>query len=200
MSSWIPRIVVGSSFVAAAIAIGACCKPTPSGDPGAAGAGPDPSATTEPTAPAEPPDPAWKQKCPQATRPESGTVVAVGSITIHETPDQNAKHKATITDGTWVNLLGAYSNWYCVDYPCIEEDDKLCPGWVEVRVTRRVPKPVDAGVVLDAAKEAAPATTTPDAAATTTKDAGKTTTTTTTTPGSKAPPGGRPPGPVKKPN
>lgn len=202
-----PRLVLGATALISAVAIAACCK---SGkDSGGETPTAEPTSTTAPTdtaaTPPEAVDPEWKQKCPDAERPEGGTVTALKQLQIFEKPDSTSKKLSDIVPGTWVNLLGAKGTWWCIDYPC--DVGKLCPGWVEERYTTRKPPEIkDAGIdvaVPDAAPEAGPDAAA-DAAA---KDGGKGPRfilnladagakppgTATTPPGGKAPPGARPP-------
>jgi hypothetical protein len=142
------KLLLGTTVALSAFTIAACCKskddediaPIASVEPVVT---PEEPASAEPPPVLETPDPDWKTKCPDAERPETGTVTALKTLHIYEKPDVTSKKLEQINRGTWVNLLGAKGTWYCIDYPC--EVGKLCPGWVEVRYTQR--KIVDAGVV-----------------------------------------------------
>lgn len=202
------QLLLGATVLVSAVAIAACCKSgkdsgetTPTAEPTASAAPTETAAT-----PPEAVDPEWKQKCPDAERPEGGTVTALKQLQIYEKPDSTSKKLSDIVPGTWVNLLGAKGTWWCIDYPC--DVGKLCPGWVEERYTTRKPPEIkDAGidVAVEAGPEAGPEAGA-DAAADggkgprlilTLPDAGTKTPGTTTPPGGKAPPGGRPPTPPK---
>jgi len=135
-----------------ALAFAACCKdkpeettePTPTAEATTA-------AAPEAAAPLETNDPEWKTKCPDADRPEGGTVTTLRNLQIFEKPDSTSKKLSNIIPGTWVNLLGAKGTWYCIDYPC--DVGKLCPGWIEARYSKRKEPEPDAGKP-DAGKDA----------------------------------------------
>ncbi len=204
------HLLLGTMVLFGTVAFAACCKS--GGDSGGETPTAEPSATAAPTetaaTPPEAVDPEWKKKCPDADRPEGGTVTALKQLQIFEKPDATSKKLSDIVPGTWVNLLGAKGTWWCIDYPC--DVGKLCPGWVEERYTTRKPPVPDAGAdaALDAPPDAPPEAGS-DAPSDAAGDAGKRLIinladagakpppSTTTPPGGKAPPGGRPPTPPK---
>lgn len=194
--TWTRNLLIGAFVTVTSLAISACCKDDKTETTTEA------PPTAEPVAsPAEQPaepianDPEWKTKCPDAERPESGTVTALRSLQVYKEPKTESDKISTIIPGTWVNLLGAKGTWYCIDYPC--DVGKLCPGWIEARYSRRKEPEPDAGIV-DAGdkKDAAitdgggrripiPNIRVKDASAPPPKDTGT----------GKTPPGKRPPGP-----
>jgi len=146
-------VALVSSIAILSLSLFGCCKgdkkeeakPTPVTSATAVAAS---SATAAPVETAATPN--WKTKCPDADRPMGGTVTTLRVLKITEKPDSTSKKLSTINPGTWVNLLGAKGNWYCIDYPCGE--GKLCPGWIMSRYSKlRVPRHQDAGAKKDAA-------------------------------------------------
>ena len=143
------KLLIGTMVAFSSIAIAACCKsgtdddiePITSAEPITT---PEPVVSAEPPPTLETPDPEWKKKCPDADRPETGTVTALRTLQIYKTPDNTSEKLESISRGTWVNLLGAKGTWWCIDYPC--GVGQLCPGWVEERYTRRKVRVVDAGI------------------------------------------------------
>jgi uncharacterized protein YgiM (DUF1202 family) len=178
-------LLIGSVMGMSALTVAACCnKKTDSDADAAASASAVASAEAAPSASAAVADgPVWKQKCPDAERPESGTVTALKMLQIYKGPDTNSDKLTTINSGTWVDLLGAKGTWYCVDYPC--GVGKLCPGWIEERYSQR--KIVDAGAADAAIVDAS----TLDVRLIPLVDAGKTVTPAATNP--RLPAGSRPP-------
>ena len=164
--TWTRKLLLGTTVAVTSLALSACCKDSKEEATTEATPEPEPAETAEPEEPEElkTTDPEWKTKCPDAERPESGTVTAKINLQIYKEPKTDSEKLSSISSGTWVNLLGAKGTWYCIDYPC--DVGKLCPGWIEARYSKRketVPETKDAGT-----------TETKDAGATETKDAGTT--------------------------
>jgi hypothetical protein len=192
--------LIFTATVALAMLAAISCKKKDDGSSTTEGAG-GATITDTPAENSEAINPAWKTKCPEADRPLAGTVTALKNLTVHKAPQEGSDHVGSIGPGTWVNLLGIKTNWYCIDFPC--EVGKLCPGWVEEQYTQRKTVTKDAGVV-----DAAVAVPVPEAGVV---DSGKSVVSMTTDAGggaagaggagpastTKLPPGGRPP-PIKK--
>ena len=150
--TWMRRMV-GSVAALTLLAMAGCCKDKteePTVDPTPTVETTAPTETNEAPAPSN--DPEWKTKCPQAERPESGTVTVLRSLHIYKEPNTDSNRESTITPGTWVNLLGAKGTWLCIDYPC--GVGKLCPGWIEARYSKRKEPVADAGVDASVTKDA----------------------------------------------
>jgi hypothetical protein len=160
--TWTRKLLIGSTITVTLLAVAACCKDNKEETPTEESPVAEPTATEEAEKAPElgTTDPEWKTKCPDAERPESGTVTALRSLQIYKEPKTDSNKESTIGPGTWVNLLGAKGTWFCIDYPC--GVGKLCPGWIEARYSKRKETvTVDAGVKTDAAaptevKDAAP--------------------------------------------
>lgn len=153
--TWTRKLLIGSTITVTMFAVASCCKDNKEETPVEETPVAEPTATEEPEKAPElgTTDPEWKTKCPDAERPESGTVTALRSLQIYKEPNTDSNKESTIGPGTWVNLLGAKGTWYCIDYPC--GVGKLCPGWIESRYSKRKETVVvDAGTVKpDAAAE-----------------------------------------------
>lgn len=142
--TWTRNLLIGSTIAVTSLALSACCKDNKEETPTEAPVA-EATATDEPDEPAEVnTDPEWKTKCPEAERPESGTVTALRTLQIYKEAKLESDKISTIGPGTWVNLLGAKGTWYCIDYPC--DVGKLCPGWIEARYSKRKETIIDAGV------------------------------------------------------
>lgn len=205
--TWTRNLLIGTTIAVTSLALSACCKDNKEEAPTEATPTAEATATAEPDKPAElnTNDPSWKTKCPEAERPESGTVTALRTLQIYKEAKLDSDKISTIGPGTWVNLLGAKGTWYCIDYPC--DVGKLCPGWIEARYSKRKevldagkdaePEKKDAEVKDAEVKDAEPEK--KDASRIkvprfTLRDAGSTPPTKT-----GAPPGKRPPGPIPTP-
>jgi hypothetical protein len=199
--AWRTKVLLGTAVGFSVVAVVACCKKKEEEETPVPIAASTPSVAATPEAPPPPPEApkaGWQQKCPEAERPESGTVTALKVLQIYKAPDSTSERLSTIGPGTWVDLLGAKGgNWICIDYPT--GVGQLSPGWIEVRYTQRKEPVKDAGADTGSgAKDAGAA----DAKRSNPIDAGggsaPPATTTKDNPPGKAPPGGRPPVPPKK--
>ena len=104
--TWTRGLVAGAAVTVALLAMAGCCKDKKDEEADIPPLEPIVVAQENPV-PTAAPDPEWKMKCPEADRPESGTITVTRTLNIYKSPAATSERLSSISPSTWANLLGA---------------------------------------------------------------------------------------------